>query len=120
MQLFACSFITFRSCRDLDRKHTVFGKIVGGLEVLNEIEKIEVDNKDRPIEDIIIQAAQVFVDPYQEADELLIAERAAEAERLLKEESKKQSLNKKEHTETLKIYRSGVGKYIKTNPEEDK
>lgn len=33
------------------------------------MERIEVDNKDRPIEDIIIYKAQIFVDPYQEADE---------------------------------------------------
>lgn len=39
------------------------------METLLEMEKIEVDNKDRPIEDIVIVKAQVFVDPYQEADE---------------------------------------------------
>lgn len=33
------------------------------------MEMIEVDNKDRPIEDIVILKAQVFVDPYQEASE---------------------------------------------------
>lgn len=63
------SFITFRSCRHLDNKHTVFGNVVGGMDTLNAIEKVEVDNKDRPIEDIIIIKASVFVDPYQEADD---------------------------------------------------
>lgn len=33
------------------------------------MEQIEVDNKDRPIEDIIIERASVFVDPFQEADD---------------------------------------------------
>lgn len=113
-------FITFRSCRHLDRKHTVFGKIVGGLETLNAIEKVEVDNKDRPIEDIIIQKAQVFVDPFQEADEQLATERAAEIERLAQEAAKNKSNNKMEKNDILKIYRSGVGKYIKPNKEEDK
>jgi peptidyl-prolyl cis-trans isomerase-like protein 2 len=47
----------------------VFGKVVGGLDTLNAMERIEVDNKDHPIEDIIIERATVFVDPYQEADE---------------------------------------------------
>ncbi|XP_076656738.1 RING-type E3 ubiquitin-protein ligase PPIL2 [Halictus rubicundus] len=112
-------FITFRSCRHLDRKHTVFGKIVGGLETLNAIEKVDVDNKDRPIEDIVIQKAQVFVDPFQEADERLTAERAAEAERLAQEAAKSRSSDKKEKNE-LKVYRSGVGKYIKMDKEEDK
>lgn len=52
---FVRSFITYRSCRHLDGKHTIFGKLVGGLDTLNEMEKIEVDNKDRPIEDITIE-----------------------------------------------------------------
>lgn len=45
---------------------------MGGLETLSEMEKIEVDNKDRPIEDITIIKAQIFVDPYEEADEQVI------------------------------------------------
>lgn len=113
------SFITFRSCRHLDRKHTILGKIVGGLETLNAIERVEVDNKDRPIEDIIIQKAQVFVDPFQEADEQLIAERAAEAERLAREAAKNKSIDNTEKNE-LKVYRSGVGKYIRINQGENK
>ncbi|XP_012274913.1 peptidyl-prolyl cis-trans isomerase-like 2 [Orussus abietinus] len=111
-------FITYRSCRHLDRKHTVFGKIVGGFETLNAIEKIEVDNKDRPIEDIIVQRAEVFVDPFQEADEQLATDRAAEAERLSEEAIKKNSKNKK--SDSLKVYRPGVGKYINLNKEEGK
>lgn len=57
----------------MDNKHTIFGRVVGGIETLNEMEKIEVDNQDRPIEDIKILKAQIFVDPYQEADEQVIA-----------------------------------------------
>ena len=62
-------FITFRSCRHLDSKHTVFGKVVGGMENLTDIENVGTDNKDKPVEDIIILQAQVFVDPFQEADD---------------------------------------------------
>ncbi len=39
------------------------------METLNAIEEVEVDNKDKPIEDIIIERAVVFVDPYQEVDD---------------------------------------------------
>lgn len=63
------SFITYRSCKHLDNKHTVFGRIVGGFETLNAIEDVEVDNKDRPITDINIIQTHVFVDPYQEVDD---------------------------------------------------
>lgn len=66
------SFITYRSCKHLDNKHTIFGRVVGGMETLSEMEKIEVDNQDKPIEDIVILKAQIFVDPYQEADEQVI------------------------------------------------
>lgn len=105
-------FITFRSCKHLDGKHAIFGKLVGGLDTLTEMERVEVDNKDAPIEDIVIQSAQIFVDPYQEADEQLAGERQAELERLQKEKeelTKKKSNAKKQ---PLKVYREGVGKYL--------
>ncbi|KAJ1530985.1 hypothetical protein ONE63_005820 [Megalurothrips usitatus] len=104
-------FITYRSCRHLDSKHTVFGRVVGGLDTLTAMEQVEVDNKDRPIEDIIIERTSVFVDPYQEADEQLTAEREAE----LKKQQDEKAASRKQATkkdEALKIYRSGVGKYI--------
>uniref|UniRef100_A0A1B6CWT2 RING-type E3 ubiquitin-protein ligase PPIL2 n=1 Tax=Clastoptera arizonana TaxID=38151 RepID=A0A1B6CWT2_9HEMI len=108
-------FLTYRSCRHLDGKHTVFGRVVGGLDTLTAMERIEVDNKDRPIEDITILKAQVFVDPYQEVDEQLATERAEEAKkRALENEEKpkpKDSVRK-----PLKAFHSGVGKYI--NPQE--
>ena len=64
------SFITFRSCKHLDGKHLIFGRIVGGAETtLSDIENVETDNKDKPIDSIIIQKALVFVDPFTEADE---------------------------------------------------
>jgi hypothetical protein len=43
-------FITFRSCQHLDRKHTVFGKLVGGLDTLSDMERVKTDEKDRPME----------------------------------------------------------------------
>ena len=63
-------FITFRSCKHLDGKHSIFGRVVGGAEsTLTAIENVDTDNKDRPIEEIKIQKATVFVDPFTEADE---------------------------------------------------
>ncbi|XP_014085834.2 RING-type E3 ubiquitin-protein ligase PPIL2 [Bactrocera oleae] len=103
-------YITYRSCKHLDGKHTVFGKLVGGMDTLTQMEKIEVDNKDRPIEDIIIESGQVFVDPFKEALEELEKERAAEIEKQIQTaaEAKKQ----KRLNEPLKVYRQGVGKYL--------
>ncbi|XP_073812341.1 RING-type E3 ubiquitin-protein ligase PPIL2 [Musca autumnalis] len=103
-------FITYRSCKHLDGKHTVFGKVVGGLETLQKMEQIEVDNKDRPIEDIIIESVQVYVDPYKEAEEQLAEERAKEMEKQQQEKQEEQT--KKRMKEPLKVYREGVGKYL--------
>ena len=53
-------FITYRSCKHLDSKHTVFGKIVGGLDTLANLERVNVDNKDLPIEELILQRYTVL------------------------------------------------------------
>lgn len=80
------------------------------MDTLNEMEKIEVDNRDRPIEDIVLQKTQIFVDPFQEADEELAQLRADELEKqrvAVVEEQKR-----KQRNQPLKVYRQGVGKYL--------
>ncbi len=39
------------------------------METLSAMERIGTDNKDRPVEEIIIESAQIFTDPYAEVDE---------------------------------------------------
>ncbi|GAB1608219.1 RING-type E3 ubiquitin-protein ligase PPIL2-like [Argonauta hians] len=110
-------FITYRSCRHLDNKHSVFGRVVGGLETLNKMEKIETDDKDKPLEDIRIEDTVVFVDPFKEAEEQLKKEREEE---MRKEEEEKEKLKswrsekmrKGEGGDSLVAFKSGVGKYI--------
>lgn len=49
-------FITFRATPHLDGKHTVFGKLVGGEEILDAIERIPLQPKtDKPLKDIRIK-----------------------------------------------------------------
>ena len=48
-------FITFKKTPWLDNKHVVFGIITSGFDVLKKIESYETDDKDRPVEDIIIK-----------------------------------------------------------------
>lgn len=64
-------FITFKECKHLDLKHAVFGRVVGGLAVLDKIEQTGSDKRDRPLEDIEITQAIVFSDPIDEADQQL-------------------------------------------------
>ncbi|BFG05691.1 RING-type E3 ubiquitin-protein ligase PPIL2 [Drosophila madeirensis] len=106
-------FITYRSCKHLDGKHTIFGKVVGGLDTLQKIENIEVDNKDRPIEDIVIENAQVFVNPFADAVAQLAKERENEAASV--QETAEKAEQQKRLNEPLKVYREGVGKYLKLN-----
>lgn len=83
---------------------------------MNDLEKIEVDNKDRPIEDIIIQKVHVFVNPYEEVDEQLAKERAdAVAAKKVEEDASKQARAPQKKDQKLTVFREGVGKYLNTN-----
>lgn len=79
------------------------------------MEKIEVDNKDRPIEDIKIEKVHIFVDPFQEADEQLANERAEEIEKQQKAVADEQK--RKQRSQPLKVFRTGIGKYLNTGTE---
>ncbi|GFR52819.1 hypothetical protein Agub_g15442, partial [Astrephomene gubernaculifera] len=62
-------FITFKSCRHLDFKHSVFGRVVGGQEVLSAMERLPVDDEDRPTQPVSITGATVFTNPFYELEE---------------------------------------------------
>ncbi|KAJ4823323.1 cytochrome P450 monooxygenase 65 [Turnera subulata] len=62
-------FILYKSANHLNYKHTVFGGVVGGLTTLAAMEKVPVDDNDRPLEDIKITSVTIFVNPYNEPDE---------------------------------------------------
>eukprot|EP00922_Rhytidocystis_sp_ex-Travisia-forbesii_P054861 GHVS01081267.1.p1 GENE.GHVS01081267.1~~GHVS01081267.1.p1 ORF type:complete len:488 (-),score=92.34 GHVS01081267.1:688-2151(-) len=47
-------FICFKEAPHLDGKHVVFGKVVKGLDVLDEVEKIEAGEQDKPTVDVEI------------------------------------------------------------------
>ncbi|KAI9983847.1 hypothetical protein PInf_007924 [Phytophthora infestans] len=64
-------FVTFNACPHLDKKHAVFGRVVGGMEVLDAIECVETGVDDRPIVDVHIKSVHVFANPFQEYEEAL-------------------------------------------------
>lgn len=43
----------------LDTKHTVFGKVTSGLEVIKEIEEVETLPNDRPVEAVVIESITI-------------------------------------------------------------
>lgn len=114
-------FILYRPAKHLDRKHTIFAKVVGGMDVLTKLENVKVDESDRPVEDIIIQDVVVFVDPFEE-----FKKNRTEAEQKEKEKEEIQRQGGTEDDRTTwtgkrvradgTVERSeagGVGKYLK-------
>ena len=64
-------FITYgKNLTHLDGKHTIFGRVVGGLKVLDELEDTEADDKDpeKPGVDIIIEKTTVHQNPWTELE----------------------------------------------------
>lgn len=59
-------FITYKATAHLDRKHTIFGLVVDGKDVLTKMEATPVDGSNRPQRDIVINDVVVFVDPFEE------------------------------------------------------
>uniref|UniRef100_A0A452ILA2 PPIase cyclophilin-type domain-containing protein n=1 Tax=Gopherus agassizii TaxID=38772 RepID=A0A452ILA2_9SAUR len=163
-------FITFRSCTYLDKKHTIFGRVVGGFEALTAMENVDSDPKtDRPKvllkckpkglpnkgrvcvfhecnaacyclflkvtfrkmkptqlqllvpflilifcfqEEIRIKSITVFVDPYDEADAQISAEREKARQEEEASKTKTKAVLPKRESQAPKTYRPGIGKYI--------
>ncbi|KAG8530535.1 uncharacterized protein KY384_005038 [Bacidia gigantensis] len=75
-------FLTYRPAKHLDRKHTIFGRLViedaGSEETFKRIESVERGDKDRPVQEIKIEDIAVLVDPFEEyqKEDVLAKERA--------------------------------------------
>lgn len=56
-------FVTFAAAPHLDGKNTVFGRILEGWDVLDKIEEVKVDKKNRPLEAIKIERVTMHANP---------------------------------------------------------
>lgn len=79
-------FIIYRPAKHLDNKHTIFAKVVGGLDVLSKLENAPTGEGDRPTGKLFIKDVVVYVDPFEEfqkqkAERERVAERNAEIQR---------------------------------------
>ncbi|KAH8588142.1 cyclophilin type peptidyl-prolyl cis-trans isomerase/CLD [Bisporella sp. PMI_857] len=115
-------FITYRPAKHLDRKHTIFGRVVGGIDVLQKMENSPVGAGDRPVDDIVMQHVVVFVDPFEEFQKQKREKDAAEEEKaeIIKqggtEDDKTTWTGKrlrKDGTVIQGEQSGGVGKYLK-------
>lgn len=59
-------FIIFKEQPHLDKKHTVFGEVVGNISLLDNLELQETDNFNKPINDIIINNISIHKNPFRE------------------------------------------------------
>jgi len=72
----------------LDKQHTVFGKIVEGIEILYKLNEILCDKEDRPYKDVLITHTVILFDPFDDLDNLTIPDRSPEpSEELLNSDS---------------------------------
>lgn len=59
-------FITYKATPHLDKKHTIFGRVDTGLDVLSKMENVPTDGSSRPLNKIVIKDIVVFVDPFED------------------------------------------------------
>lgn len=122
-------FITYRSCPHLQRKHTIFGRVVDEQEswdTLQRLEKLETGEGGRPKGEVRISEAKVLVDSFEE---FLREEEGKERVAREKEEVEKRGGREDERVSwTGKRVRGdgrvdegdaggGVGKYLKMGAE---
>jgi peptidyl-prolyl cis-trans isomerase-like protein 2 len=115
-------FLTFGPTPHLNRKHSIFGKILQGqgMDVLREMKKVPADNKDRPVHEIVIQGVQVLVNPAKEAEEMerVRIEKAMNLKQSASESRKASALGKKQPSKQPVIAKPttsaapAVGKYL--------
>jgi cyclophilin family peptidyl-prolyl cis-trans isomerase len=52
-------FVTVTATPWLDGAHAIFGRVVEGMEVVYEINRVETDNGDRPLEDVFLESVSI-------------------------------------------------------------
>ncbi|THH17390.1 hypothetical protein EW146_g3407 [Bondarzewia mesenterica] len=74
-------YVTFKATPHLDRKHTVFGKLVGGEDVLNTLERLPLkDGTERPAKPVKITEVIIYQDPFEDYKTRLAKKLARKAE----------------------------------------
>src|SRR4051794_26320504 len=51
--------VTADACPWLDGKHTVFGQVTSGMDVVDKIQKVDRDARDKPREDVTIERVEL-------------------------------------------------------------
>eukprot|EP01029_Cantina_marsupialis_P015417 TRINITY_DN3382_c0_g1_i2.p1 TRINITY_DN3382_c0_g1~~TRINITY_DN3382_c0_g1_i2.p1 ORF type:complete len:304 (+),score=113.59 TRINITY_DN3382_c0_g1_i2:297-1208(+) len=108
-------FILYGGARHLDYKHSVFGKVVGGFETLDMLEKIPSDSDDRPKKTMKILDVIVYTNPVTEVDAKIQKELRSERKAKTKQE-KMDKVDQKVREEKAKLDKqkesAEIGKFI--------
>ncbi|KAG9314270.1 cyclophilin-like domain-containing protein [Chiua virens] len=100
-------YITFGATPHLDNKHTVFGKLVGGEDVLDTLEKLpQKEGTERPAKPVRITEVVIHQDPF-ETYKTRLAKKLARRAEANNRESKILQKTPGDNTNC-----SGVGKYL--------
>jgi cyclophilin family peptidyl-prolyl cis-trans isomerase len=51
--------VTADACPWLDGKHTVFGRVTGGMDTVDTISNLPVDGRDKPTDDVVIERVEL-------------------------------------------------------------
>jgi peptidyl-prolyl cis-trans isomerase A (cyclophilin A) len=56
-------FITERDTPHLDNRHSVFGRVVSGIDVVKKIARVNRGRSDRPVNDVVLTKVEIFRSP---------------------------------------------------------
>lgn len=76
-------FLTFKQADHLNNVHTLFGRVVGGMDLLKQWNLMETGDKDKPIHDIKIAHIQIFANPFEDAEKSIEDEENEEKQKEL-------------------------------------
>lgn len=75
--------LTDRDLPYLNDKHTIFGKVEEGFEVLEKLNKLYVDKDNRPYQNIRIKHTAILDDPFEDPNGLIVPSKSPEPHREL-------------------------------------
>ena len=113
-------FIIFGPRAHLDKRHTVFGEVSGGLETLDSIEQVPTGPGDSPLIDVVLTSAAVLFNPFEHLDEEQEEEKAVAVQQV--DDSRRgewfSNISKSYPKPELVKAEGSVGKYLASSANE--